>query len=305
MANSWLSALGFGNKHQDAEGYVPQAEENDFEHNIFGYSAVNQQGETIGHISDYVLDGNGKLRYLIVQTSGMLSRRKILVPVGMATIEDEHRQVVFSGLRNDQLDQIPDYDESCTSDPNYEARLMNAYYPNQQAQTSEAGRINYDQYESFKTPDRLQLLEERLQINKRTESGGQVTIGKHVETRQESIEVPLSHERLVIERHPVTEGETAAQAGELNLKDDQITIPLYREEVDVTKRAVVAEEVTIRKERETETRTVSENVARERLDIEDPNQLAASSERATRGTVRDPDSVPEENRPHRVGMDQT
>ena len=263
---SWLTALGLGTDKNKTEG----------EGHICGYQAVSDKGEDVGSIDDYVVDNAGKLRYLVVKLGHWFVGKKVLIPVGMAQIEDDRKAVLLLNFTREQVERLPDYDERKGFSEDYERQLMSSYYPNQRPYINEAGNLDYGQYEAFKTPERMQLLEERLQVQKRSEVEGNVTIGKRVETHEEVFEVPLMRERLVIERHPVSEtsvGPTDIQPG-MQLSDESITIPLYAEEVEVIKRPVVAEEVTIRKERETETQTVRETVSREVLDIEDPDRMA-------------------------------
>lgn len=261
---SWLTALGFGHETENF---------ND-ESNICGYKVINDRGEDIGNIKDYVFDGNDRLRYLVVGTGLAGFGKNVTIPAGSAQIDDRRQEVMVSGITKDRLESMPEYNETQGFSEDYEQNWMRSYYPDQQQYTTSEGHLDYDRYDQFRTPERLQLLEERLQINKRPELEGQVTIGKRVQTRQESVDVPVTRERLVIERNPVD--ETTADAGDMTLRDDEITVPLYKEEVDVTKRAVVAEEVNIRKEQETETRTVTETVGREELDINDPDRLTSS-----------------------------
>lgn len=263
---SWLTALGFGRDTTDLED----------ENNICGYRVFTDKGEEIGSIKDYVFDANNRMRYLVVGMDIEGTGKNVTVPVGATQIDDRRREVIINGVTKDRLVSMPEYDETQGFSDDYETNWIRSYHPEQEPYTTQEGHLDYDRYEQFKTPERLQLLEERLQINKRPELQGQVTIGKHVETHQESIEVPITRERLVIERNPVT-GDTS-EMGDMTLGDEEITVPLYTEEVDVSKRTVVAEEVNIRKEQETETQTqtVTETVGREELDIDDPNQLINS-----------------------------
>ncbi|PJI51983.1 hypothetical protein CTI14_50385, partial [Methylobacterium radiotolerans] len=62
------------------------------------------------------------------------------------------------------------------------------YAMDEQSYTRDRGYRSDDAL--YQTPDRLQLLEERLIVNKDRFVAGSVEIGKHVETRQESVQVP-------------------------------------------------------------------------------------------------------------------
>jgi uncharacterized protein (TIGR02271 family) len=118
-------------------------------------------------------------------------------------------------------------------------------------------------------PDRqtLKLYEERLIANKIRQKTGEVSIGKHVETENTSVSVPLEKERVVIERTPgsgqvVSPTEATFQSGEV------ARIEVYEETPDIRKETYVREEVSIRKEVDRETVEANEQLRREELDID-------------------------------------
>jgi uncharacterized protein (TIGR02271 family) len=115
--------------------------------------------------------------------------------------------------------------------------------------------------------ERLELREEELDVDTHEVQAGEVRLRKEVVTEQRNIEVPVSREEVVIERHPVAGREAADQTLD---DDEEVRIPLMEEEVDVQKRAVVREEVSVGKRRVQETKTVSDTVRREeaRIDAE-------------------------------------
>jgi uncharacterized protein (TIGR02271 family) len=84
-----------------------------------------------------------------------------------------------------------------------------------------------------------------------------------VRTDRERIEVPTCHEEVSVERVPVEGEATRAQIGE-----DEVVVPVTEEEVVVGKRAVVKEEVRIRKDVVEDTEVVEEDVRREEIDVE-------------------------------------
>ncbi|GAC1648843.1 MAG: hypothetical protein NVS9B15_07820 [Acidobacteriaceae bacterium] len=114
--------------------------------------------------------------------------------------------------------------------------------------------------------DRIQLLSERLQVNKQRDQSGEARLRKEVITEQQNITVPVEREELVIERNPVNEGQVAA--GSQIGTDREIRIPLSEERVNVNKQPVVREEVTIGKKTVQEERNVSDSVRREELRVE-------------------------------------
>jgi uncharacterized protein (TIGR02271 family) len=114
---------------------------------------------------------------------------------------------------------------------------------------------------------RLQLREERLLIDKQRVVSGEARIGKEVVSEQQSIDVPIFHEELFIQRRHVAEGTTASTTpiGE----GEEIRVPLSEERVDVQKRTVVTEEVEIGKRKVEGTEHVSDTVRHEELRVDD------------------------------------
>jgi len=117
--------------------------------------------------------------------------------------------------------------------------------------------------------DTIELKEERLHAEKRPVETGEVTVRKDVHTETKTLEVPVQREEVVIERKPVhgraaTEGITAddIRAGE------EIRIPVREEEVNVTKDAVVKEEVKVGKRTVQDTERVSGQVREEEIRVE-------------------------------------
>ncbi|MEJ7811788.1 MAG: PRC and DUF2382 domain-containing protein [Gemmatimonadaceae bacterium] len=119
---------------------------------------------------------------------------------------------------------------------------------------------------------RLTLSEEQLDISKRQVQAGEVEVRKTVETEHVTEQVPLTHEEVTVERRPMSDQGMAADA---RIGDNQeIRVPVMREEAVVQKRGVVREEIVIRKQMRTENKTVEADVRRERLDIDDAAGIA-------------------------------
>jgi uncharacterized protein (TIGR02271 family) len=107
------------------------------------------------------------------------------------------------------------------------------------------------------------LIEERLNVSKKT-STTQYTITKEPVTDKKTMEVPVTHEELVVEKRPPK--DSASAQGPVKSKTE-IKVPLMREEVEVTKEPFVKEEVVVKKKPVTETRTVSDTVTSERINM--------------------------------------
>ncbi len=113
---------------------------------------------------------------------------------------------------------------------------------------------------------RIQLLGEVLRVHKDRISRGEVRIRKEVITEQQTVQVPVSREELVIERLPVTGQTTAAGAiGDTG----EIRIPLTEEHASATTETFVREEVNIGKRSVENVEQVGGAIRREELEVED------------------------------------
>ncbi len=105
------------------------------------------------------------------------------------------------------------------------------------------------------------LIEERLNVSKRT-STTQYTITKEPVAEKKVLDVPVTHEELVVEKRPPK--DSLSPEGPVKSKTE-IKVLLNREEVEITKKPFVKEEVVVKKKPVTETRTVSDTVTSERI----------------------------------------
>ncbi len=144
----------------------------------------------------------------------------------------------------------------------------------------------YDEYTRYKRADcpidietRIPLIEERLDVSKRQRTS-EVTIAKEPVTETKTVEVPVTHEEVRVERRPAT-SSTLSEVERPVESRTEVKVPVTSEEVEVTKRPYVKEEVVVTKEPVTETRTVSDTVRSERIDTE---KTGVTNERGAKTT---------------------
>jgi uncharacterized protein (TIGR02271 family) len=112
----------------------------------------------------------------------------------------------------------------------------------------------------------MRLHAEHLQASKQPAQVGEVILRKEIVTEQESIDIPVSHEEVIIERRSLA-GDVAA-AGERLEAGQEIHIPVSEERVDVTKRVVTTEEFVVGKRELQETRHFTDSVQHEEARLE-------------------------------------
>jgi uncharacterized protein (TIGR02271 family) len=106
--------------------------------------------------------------------------------------------------------------------------------------------------------------EERLKVGTEEVETGRVRLVKHVVTEHQQVTVPVSHEEVHVEREPITDGRPGQKLGE-----GRQEVTLHAERPVVGKETVAVENVRLAKERVTGEQTVSDEVSKERIDIED------------------------------------
>ena len=117
---------------------------------------------------------------------------------------------------------------------------------------------------------RVRRSEEELRAGVRRREAGQVNVKKSVRTEREVVRVPKRREEVDIERVPV-EGEARESSGasEANIGEDEVVVQIFEEEVVVTKRVVLKEEIRLRKRVVHDEETVEVDLRKEEVEIDD------------------------------------
>jgi uncharacterized protein (TIGR02271 family) len=128
--------------------------------------------------------------------------------------------------------------------------------------------------------DRLQLFGEVLRVHKERVGRGEVRVRKDVVTENQTIEVPVTREELVLERVAVSPNTPASSA---NIGGSQeIRVPLSEDSVRVEKQPVVREEVIVGKREVSDVARVGDEVRHEELrvdsEVDTPKRTAAGED---------------------------
>jgi uncharacterized protein (TIGR02271 family) len=109
--------------------------------------------------------------------------------------------------------------------------------------------------------------EEHLDASRRTVDAGEVDVTKRIVTEQETVEVPVTEERIRVDWRE-TPGSGTVDEGQA-FQEGSFEIPITREEVDVRKRAVKTGEVEVTRERDQHTEQVTDTVRKEVVDVDE------------------------------------
>jgi len=126
---------------------------------------------------------------------------------------------------------------------------------------------------------RVQVHEEELTATKRAREIGQVGITKDVVEEERTLEVPVTEERVRVERRVVDRPVDASDAAAF--EGGTIDVPLRGEEVQLQKQTRVAEEIEVGKEQVQRTETVGGTVRREEVRVDETGDTTAGTARTT------------------------
>ncbi|WP_420174939.1 PRC and DUF2382 domain-containing protein [Luteococcus sp. OSA5] len=270
---------------------------------------VDSEGNKVGDVGQvYLDDATGRPEWVTVRT-GLFGMKETFVPLRGENVANGEIHVPYT---KDQIKGAPSIDPEGHITEAEEAELYRYYsieqdlsaYQNRDertdrvdvdrtqaaaAGTAAAGtadvkrdRADVDRDANLADGDIVRH-EERLNVGKEQVETGRVHIRKHVVNEQQSVQVPVSREELRVERTPIADGERVA-GGRLEEGDTEVV--LHEERPVVSKETVGVEKVSVGKETVTDNQTVTENVAKERIEVEGDVDA-----RAGRGEVRDDRSV--------------
>jgi uncharacterized protein (TIGR02271 family) len=242
-----------------------------------GYTVIDKNSEKIGTVESVWLDGGGDPAYLAVRSGWLGMGRMHVVPAQSAQVSQRDRSIRVPYLV-ENIKGAPEFDIAADLQATDEDRI-GGYYGRygfkregwlerqqqlQRAQSSETGR-------RVEGEQRVQLKEEQVKVGKREVEYGGVRLRKVVRTETVNQPVELTREEIVIERVPAGQATQANAGGTLNKEftQEEIYVPLRREEAVVAKEARVTEEVRVGKRKERETQTVSETVRKEDVEVQE------------------------------------
>jgi uncharacterized protein (TIGR02271 family) len=114
---------------------------------------------------------------------------------------------------------------------------------------------------------RISLMDEEMAIEKVSRESGHVRIRKEIRMEEKHVTVPVMVEEVVIERIPI--GRQAEGTDDLAFRGHELDMPLHEEEIRVTKRPVVREELRIRKLVHSENRDATASLRHEDVKVDD------------------------------------
>lgn len=208
-----------------------------------GWDVFDANGDKVGDVSDV------SAGYVTV-SKGFIFTSDRYIPV--SAIEQTANDRVYLNVTKDEID-MRGWDEMPET---------GVYAQTQRQSTMPRTGTSTGTSTASDDDETLKLREERLRADKQRVQTGDVSVGKRVVTEQQSIDVPVSHEEVVVEQHPVD--PTRRAEGDIDEGEDrEIHVPVHGEQVRVEKEPVVYGEVDVHKRQVQDTQRVSGTARRE------------------------------------------
>jgi uncharacterized protein (TIGR02271 family) len=199
--------------------------------------------------------------YVLVQ-KGMINKEKFYIPKNM--VESYDGSVLRFNISKEQAKSRFMRDSPSTAN-DYSSSSKNMDVTAEEEQ--DKSNVSQD------TSARVPVMEERLNVSKE-ESTADATVTKEPVTETKTIEIPVTHEEITIEKRPPRDRKYTSISSENPVESKtEIKIPLKKEEVEVIKQPYVKEEVVVKKNPVTKTKQVTEQVRSEKVNIADDKNI--------------------------------
>lgn len=212
----------------------------------------------IGTLSGLYVNGDtGELTWATV-ASGLITTKEHAFPLELASMEGDSIKVA---LPEGKIKDAPRISDDTPSQE--EVDDLYDYYADD---LGVAGSQANDEDEVTTTDEAEDITrsEEELVVGKAKRETGRVRLKKYIETEHVTKTVPLSKEKLRVEREPIENGE--ATDAELSEGDQEIV--LSEEEAVVEKRTVPKEKIRLTKDEEVEEQNVEADINKEHVDVD-------------------------------------
>jgi uncharacterized protein (TIGR02271 family) len=249
-----------------------------------GRDVYGADGEKIGTLGQVYSSGPSTEPTWASVKTGLFGLKESMVPLSGASVRGDGLQVAFDKATVKDAPNIDnDVDEPLDAE---QVRELYRYYDlgweeqdtNRYAQGYTAGaEHSRDAYEST---DRttgghdaaMTRSEERLNVDTRAERTGSARLHKYVVTENVQTTVPVQREEVRLEREPITDTNRDAALAGPDLTESEHEVTLHAERPVVDKETVPVERVRLGKQTVTDDETVTENVSREQIEADLPDE---------------------------------
>ena len=231
-----------------------------------GRTIVSSDGDKIGTLEEVYLDTQtGQPEWAAVNT-GLFGRKQSFVPLAEA---DPARGEVVVPYSKDQVKGAPSVDPDGELSMDEEQRLYGHYgVSNDNDNDNDNDNGDREDVSGPTTDDAMTRSEEELRVGTAERERGRARLRKYVVTEEVQQTVPVRREEVRLEREPITDANVDDAVAGPEISEEEHEVTLHQEEIVTEKRAVPKERVRMTKDTVTDEETVSEEVRKERIEVE-------------------------------------
>jgi uncharacterized protein (TIGR02271 family) len=253
---------------------------------VQGATAYDTTGSKVGKVDQiYLDDQSGEPNWVTVNT-GMFGTSTSFVPLEGASFDGDDIRLAYDKdrikgapridvdqhLEREQEDELYRY-YGLSAGGQQTADTGQTFEPGWQAgderydHTGEAGVVGHDT-SGPTTDNAMTRSEEQLQVGTQSQEAGRARLRKYVTSETQTQTVPVTKERAVVEREPITDANVGAATDGPAISEEEHEVVLH-EEVPVTDKTVTpVERVRLGTEQVTEQQTVTGEVRKEQVEVE-------------------------------------
>jgi len=245
--------------------------------NLSGATVRSASGDKIGTVAQvYVDDQTSQPEWVTVKT-GLFGTKESFVPLAASRFDGEELVVDAS---KKEVSEAPRTDDDGHLSEQDEAEIYRYYGisdrragGNAAAGVETNGAVGRDA-SGPNTDDAMTRSEEHLVAGTEQIEAGRARLRKYVVTETQRVDVPVSHEEVRLEREPITDAnrDAAYSGGEITDEEHELTLRAERPVVSTETEPV--ERVRLGKETVTGRETVSGEVRKEQVELDDPTGTA-------------------------------
>ncbi|MGS0687316.1 PRC and DUF2382 domain-containing protein [Nakamurella sp. GG22] len=256
-----------------------------------GRNAVDPQGDKIGSVGQvYLNDETGQPDWITVNT-GLFGTKEHFAPLAGSSFNGDALVLPFD---KSVVKDAPDVADASHLDVD-EQEALYAYYDRYLgAGYGAAGTVDYDRTTDVdvdrtrgvghdtsgpNTDDAMTRSEEHLRVGTEQVAAGRARLRKYVVTEQQSVQVPVTREEVRIEREPITDANRGAALSGGEITEEEHEVVLHAERPVVQTEAVPVERVRLGTETITEQETVTGEVRKEQIEVDDDVTTSTSNDR--------------------------
>lgn len=234
---------------------------------VQGQTAFDNAGQKIGDVQRVFLDRQTNEPTWITVRAGREGRETV-VPLAGSRIGPNG---VALAVDKEAITDAPAIDVGSELDMDIVTRLNRHYERSMGAPdtTAETRRPQPERPSAYGQQDRpveLTAFEEQLQVGTEAVESGSVRLRKVVVTEPVETTVPLRHEEIRVEHLPVSEAR--ATPGH-QFAEESAEVTLHEERPIISKETVPVETVRLAPETRTDQQRVTDQIRRERIEVED------------------------------------